>query len=257
MMADARNGRRRWRSGRAAIAVCVLWCVGACDVWTPPLPTDEELDRGLVVMYPGSTNTTTELLEFDEGFRAAGIDCAIQIVKWALPMEHFFVPGYVESHRAWAASEAGRIAEYQDAHPGAPVRLLGFSGGSMAAIMVSEAMPPGHFVDRSVLMSPPVSSQYDLSGMLDHTREEVVVYWSSRDEFTPLLIEAYGTVDGVFSHPAATEGFAMSDPKLRQISWDPSMEAYGNAGDHLDYFWNAPWIRDYVALWLTNTPESN
>ncbi len=223
-----------------------------CDTWIPPAPTAEELARGLVVLYPGSTNTRTEMQGFYIGLRDAHVNQAIEVVPWSLPLEHFFNPsGFVEQNRPWAAAEAARIVAYQDAHPGAPVTLLGFSGGSMTAIMVTESMPAGRGVDCVIMLTPAVSRHYDLAHMLDRVTGGAIVYWSPRDQIADALVEALGTVDGAFSDAAATYGFASTDDRLTQIAWDPSMAAaYGQNGDHLDFFWNIAWIRDYVGPWV-------
>lgn len=203
-------------------------------------------------MYPGSTNTHTEMQGFYIGLRDAHVDQAIEVVPWSLPMAHFFNPdGFVDSNRPWARAEAARIAAYQDAHPGAPVTLLGFSGGSMAAIMVSEELAPERSVTCVIMLTPAVSRHYDLTAMLERVSSGAIVYWSPRDQVANAIVGMLGTVDGVFSEPAASHGFAMAHPKLTQIPWDESMAAgYQQNGDHLDFFWNLAWIRDYVGPWV-------
>jgi pimeloyl-ACP methyl ester carboxylesterase len=233
------------------------WGLEGCglELWRPPPPTPAQLDVGLIVLYPGSTNTITEMKGFHDGLRDAGIGQAIEVVAWAAPLEHFFNPaGFVESNRPWAKAEAARIATFQDQHPEAPVTLIGYSAGAMAAIMAAEELPAGRSVACVLLMSSAVSACHDLESMLEHT-DAAIVYLSPADGLTEFATRGIGTVDGAYAFPAATYGFFMGHEKLRQIAWEPWMGgAYGNYGNHVDYLFNVPWIRDFVAPWLAHVP---
>ena len=222
------------------IALCAV--VG-CDVWKPPEPTTGETDRGLVVMYPGAMNTHTEMLGFYLAARLAGVDRAIEIVPWAPSMSFFLNPSeFSEWLKPWATIEADRIAAYQDAHPGAPVALLGYSAGTMVATIVTEQMSPGHEVENVVLMSPGMKADYDLTLMLSKTRDGAVVYWSPRDQVTISQLGPYAAFDAAWARPAAAFGFDLQDVRLTQIEWDESMAAIGNLGDHFDAIINIGWL---------------
>lgn len=243
--------------GKRAILVIVMilnWAMlPGCDVfWLPPVPTDDEWQRGLVVLYPGDFNSDFEMAGFYNGLRAGGVDQAIEISHWSAPMESCFERDkFWEDFPGWAEQEARRLADYQVNHPGAPVTLLGFSGGGLAAIKVAEQMPPGTMVDRVLLLSAGVSPDYDLTAMLEKVRDRVIVYWSPREaQLGALLLQWLGTVDGNFEEAAAISGFSHVDEKLVQIEWSEEMAAFGNYGDHLDYFMNVPWISEYVASWV-------
>lgn len=238
--------------GCAVISLMLSILGTGCEVWQPPIPSPAEYGRGLVVMYPGSTNTRSEMIGFYFGLRESGIDQAIEVVPWSLPLVRFVLgAGFFAEQQAWAMGEAARISEYRSRHPNAPVTLLGFSGGAMAAILVVEALPEGDSVDRVILLSAGVSSQYDLSVVLERSAGGVFVYWSPLENFAQGLANSFGTVDGDFSRPAAVFGFTMSHPMLTQLSWDASMrDEFGNNGDHFDYFLNVAWIRRYIAPWV-------
>lgn len=238
--------------------IVALSLVGSgCEVWSPPIPSFDEYGRGLIVMYPGSFNTTSEMSVFYSALREAGVDQAIEVIKWSEAGEHFLNPsGFLDSYRPRARSEAARIAAYQAGHPGMPVTLLGFSGGAMAAIVVTEEMPPDQKIDCVILLSPGVSSTYDLNAMLEKTKEGAVAYWSPHEAFTIWLAGLLGTVDGVFERPAGAFGFVTQNPKLRQVEWDSSMLAYGNDGEHLSYLLNGTWIRTFVAPWIAHPHPS-
>ncbi len=247
----------RWHACFVMLLSVLLLPTG-CEVWIPPALTAEELDRGLVVMYPGDFNSTSEMIGLYTGLREGGVDQAIEISKWSPPMESCYArEEFWEKFPAWAAEEAERLAAYQQAHPGAPVTLLGFSGGGMAAIVVAEHMPEGTAVDRVLLLSVGVSPDYDLLPMLENVRDRVIVYWSPREAgWGSLLLQWLGTVDGSFEAAAAISGFSTVHEKLIQVEWTPEMSELGNHGDHLDYFMNIPWISEYAASWIAPSPQT-
>ena len=224
-----------------------------CIFWTAPLPDDDQLADGLIVLYPGVYNSEWELQGFYEGLRATGNEAAIEIMPWSGPLEQwFFYDGFVAKTQTWAEGEAQRIADYKNAHADAPVTLVGYSGGAMAAIYVAERMPASTPVDRVILMSPGVSRYYDLSAMLDNTSQGAMAYWSPADTLAVTLVRKFGTVDGDHDTPAARYGFATEDERLTQIAWDPNMATRGNHGNHLDYLRAPDWIRDFVGPWIAD-----
>lgn len=242
------------RLGFAVVYLGILWlpAVMGCDVWQPPVPSADEYDRGLVVMYPGTTNTRTEMIGFYSALRASGLDMAIEVVPWSFPLLRLAYPDtFFDDQRSWAMEEALRILEFRTRHPSAPVTLFGFSGGAMMAIMVAEELPEAVAVDRVILLSAGVSSRYDLTNMLEKSTGGAFAYWSSRDTFSLGLAQSFGTVDGDYQSPAAVFGFDLTHPMLTQLSWDESMRNdFGNNGDHFDYFLNSAWIQRYVAPWV-------
>ena len=230
--------------------------LSGCVFWQAPAPTTEELDAGLIVLYPGAYNSQWEMQAFYEGLRAAGRAEAIEIVAWAGPLEQWTEPeGFYDELCTWSTKEAERLAAYKAAHADAPVTLLGFSSGAMTAILVTERLPEEVLVDRVVMLSAGVSQGYDLGPMLAHVRDGAVVYFSPVDDLAIELVAEYGTIDGDFKTPAATFGFTAQYDTLVQIPWDPSMATYGNNGDHLDYLRLPDWIRDTVAPWLATPAE--
>ncbi|MFH1747378.1 MAG: hypothetical protein ABIG44_10085 [Planctomycetota bacterium] len=235
----------------AGLLLSVLSLTTGCMLWVLPPSSPEARAQGLVVFYPGAYNSEWDMQGFYRGFRAAGVSQAIEIIIWADPLECFFVPqGFLERTRVRAIAEAQRITEYQAAHPVAPVTLLGFSSGSAMAVMVAEQLPAGGTVDSLILVGPGLSRYYDLGPALEHTSQHVAVYWSPRDALAEYLTGVFGTVDRVYTEPAATYGFDMEHERLIQFSWEPEMIAYGNYGDHVDYALLDDWIRDYLAPWV-------
>lgn len=239
---------------RIKLSCCVLLLsIVGCGVLEPPAPSEAELDNGLIVMYPGALNTTFEMYGFYAGIRAAGINQAIEIQPWAPPLLNFLIPTeFLQYERPWAKEEAARLAQYQMEHPGAPVTLLGFSGGAMVCILIGEEMPEGHELSCVIMMSPGVSPTYDLNPMLERTTQGAVVYWSPYDTVVNFTTNLLGTLDGVFGPPAATFGFTTENPKLLQHQFGPQFAVFGNEGEHTDYAFSIEWISQFVAPWIAH-----
>jgi pimeloyl-ACP methyl ester carboxylesterase len=229
------------------LSIAVILFAG-CDLWRPPPPTPEQLNQGLVVMYPGVVNTTTEMASVYAGLRDAGNEQAIEVVPWEMPFANFLMPTeFLASQRPWAKDEASRIAQYSAEHPGSPVTLLGFSGGAMMCILVAEEMPENTSVDWIIMMAPGVSPSYDLNPMLERTNRGAVVYWSAIDSFCSQITVSLGTLDGVFGPSAASFGFTTKSLKLTQIEWSSAFSQAGNDGGHTGSIASSSWIRDFVA----------
>ncbi len=220
------------------------------EIWNPPEATDAELDRGLIILYPGLLSTTNEMITLYLVLRAVGIDRAIDIGVWGRFLEGIENINAYERNREWSATEAARITEYIRAHPGRPVTLMGFSAGAAIAIWVAEALPEDVQVDRVILISPGVSPSYDLDAMLRRCRRGAVSFWSAIDVQGALAALVFGTMDRINEVPAGTAGFAMQRPDLVQIPYSPEMAAYGLTGNHYELMDNPLWIQDYVVPWV-------
>lgn len=230
------------------LSFMIVLLLAGCDLWRPPAPTPDELNHGLVILYPGIFNTTTEMAGVYEGLREAGIEHAIEVVPWSSPMANFFMPStFSASQRSWAVIEAKRIAQYSIEHPGKNVTLLGYSGGAFMCILVAEEMPENTSVDWIIMMGPGVSASYDLNPMLAHTSRGAVVYWSPIDILSSQLTDLMGSLDGAFGPSAAANGFTTSNAKLAQFEWSTAYLQEGNDGGHAGYVSSASWIRDFIA----------
>lgn len=204
-------------------------------------------------MYPGVLNTTTEMAGTYEGLRDAGVDLAVEVVPWGIPLANFLMPADFSAYeRPWAKTEASRIAQYSREHPGSPVTLLGYSGGAMICILVAEEMPDNSSVDWIIMMAPGVSPTYDLNPMLQHASLGAIVYWSSVDLLSSQITNSLGTLDGVFGPSAASVGFTTQSAKLTQIESSSTLTQDGSDGGHTSYITSASWIRDNLALWIGN-----
>src|SRR4051794_38824930 len=69
------------------------------------------------------------------------------------------------------------VRAFRARNTGAPVFLVGKSGGTGVVVKALEALGEGA-VDVAVLISPALSPSYDLTAALRAVRREVVVFWS-------------------------------------------------------------------------------
>ena len=103
---------------------------------------------------------------------------------------------------------AKMIEQYQDDHPGAPVYIVGHSGGGGVAVFAAEGMSEGRQVDGLVLLSASIWAGYDLTKALGRCRNGIVNFYNKSD----VGLLAIGTtitsnVDGMRGPSAGLNGF--------------------------------------------------
>ena len=143
--------------GRMGSLIVVLVCFAGSQLWASPA----EYDNGLVVVLSGVGGRACSTTICD-GLEAGGVDYAIEMFPWTSPLGMFDSLQNVKRNREQAQKVAGRIATYQEEHPGKPVFLVGHSGGGGIAVWAAEALPADLAVDGIVLVSPTLSPGYDL-----------------------------------------------------------------------------------------------
>jgi pimeloyl-ACP methyl ester carboxylesterase len=182
--------------------------------------------------------------------------CAVRVVPWG----HGFGRWYADlthtgNRDARAREMAAEVAAFRASAPGAPVFLVGKSGGSGVVVAALEQLPADS-VEAVVLLAPALSPSYDLSHALSAVRREMVVFWSPLDVFIlGLGTKVFGTIDRVKTWSAGLVGFrppwAPGDPrgagyrKLRQVRWHPEMARTGYLGGHIGPD-NPAFLKKYV-----------
>lgn len=222
----------------------------SCGIQAPPEPLQEELNVGLILMYPGISSAPTDMINWHTAFRNANIKQAIRVQPYGPILDLVGNLVEYERNREWSKGEAESIVEYMDAYPGRPVTLIGYSGGGAIAPMVAEYLPDGYTLDRILLFSSGFSPAYDLSPALEKTEKGIVHFWSPVDFIGPLFTVLLGTMDRFYELPAAAVGFDMQDERLIQFAWTPDMVEFNNNGDYTDYLWNDLWVEEFVAPWI-------
>ena len=249
---DADNGyktRSILRSIALAVLAAAIPLLAGCGGGTgQPYVTPERLDKGLVVVLPGIHGRLWLSESIMKGLADGGVDEAIEIYDWTyeghwLP---FYNLGAVERNHQEAGCVARHIAEYQDKHPGAPVTLVGYSGGGPLAVWTAEQMPSGHKLDGVVLLSPPLVPEYDLTPALSASRRGIVNFYSHKDVmYLAAGTLVFGTMDkqnrvsagnvGFYYPQAATMPAEANSPYAHvfQVPYRDEMAATGHTGSHL------------------------
>ncbi|GAC1449330.1 MAG: hypothetical protein NVSMB9_33120 [Isosphaeraceae bacterium] len=144
---------------------------------------------------------------------------------------------------AKGAQVAEEVLAFRAGNPGAPVFLVGKSGGTGVIVKALEHLPDDT-VEVAVLISSALSPSYDLTRALRAVRRELVVFWSPLD----LIIlgagtRIFGTIDRIKTFSAGLVGFRppatlneeqrMQYLKLRQVRWSPGMASTGYLGGHV------------------------
>lgn len=233
-----------------------------------PYVTPERLDKGLVVVLTGIHGRLWLSESIMKGLADGGVDEAVEIYDWTYEghLLPFYNLGAIERNHQEARKIAQHLTEYQGSHPGAPVTLVGYSGGGPLAVWTAELMPPGHKLDGVVLLSPPLVPEYDLAPALSASRRGIVNFYSHKDViYLGLGTLVFGTMDKQNRISAGNVGFSCTQPATRpaeanaayarfwQVPYRDEMAATGYTGSHLTIGESA-FIQQYVAP-LVRAPQ--
>ena len=145
----------------------------------------------------------------------------------------------------YAVAKGKQLAEevdaYAAAHPHMPLYMIGHSAGSTVILSALEHMRPG-LIERAFLLSPAVSSTYDIRPAVDNVSRGLHVYYSRHDYwYLGFATHFLGTADRKFVHPASGRvGFQLPvdcgdfalQAKLIQRPWQRVDIQTGNLGGH-------------------------
>ncbi len=138
------------------------------------------------------------------------------------------------------ANLAMLVQTYRAAQPDRPLFLVGHSAGAAVVLAALENLPPG-VVERAVLLAPAVSDGYDVRRALCAVKQDIHVFYSSRDTlFLGTTTALLGTADrrrgpasGVVGfRPAPNEVDPCTLKKLIQHPWQSTDRRLGNNGGH-------------------------
>ncbi|MDR3636834.1 MAG: alpha/beta hydrolase [Isosphaeraceae bacterium] len=228
----------------------------------PPDLTNGEA-QGLVLVADGCGGLDLCAVGLRYVMGALRIPCQVRVVSWGHGFGRWYADlsdtTHLETHAAQAAHD---VEEFLAGHPGAPVYLVGKSGGTAVVVKALERLPEGA-VEAAVLLSSALSPSYDLTRALHAVRREVAAFWSPLDVF---VLGAgtfmFGTIDRKHSVSAGLVGFRTPpEPsaeqtaqyaKLRQIRWRAAMAPTGYMGGHVGPDCPA-FLRKYVVPLLSTT----
>jgi hypothetical protein len=219
-----------------------------------PAPTEAELERGLIVLFPGVEGGGWVMGACAGGLRDAGWDGALRVIAWGRrPLGTFHNLMMLETNRAQARTIAAEITTYRRAHPNAPLSLVGLSGGAGMCLFIAEALPEDVMLDRILLIAPALSPTYHPGPAAARCRRGIVSFYSDLDWLMlGVGTTTFGTIDRRFGTAAGKVGFRdaagqlRSDPWLTQIHWNEEWLRAGHYGGHLGGLCRR-WARDILA----------
>jgi predicted esterase len=137
---------------------------------------------------------------------------------------------------------AAAILERKAREPGRRIVVVGHSAGCAVALAAGDVLPI-EAIDRLMLLSPSVSTTYDIRPALVSAKEGMDVYISKKDWVAlGFVVRVVGTTDNNASGVAAGRyGFqptganaltASEAARLHQHFWSPDVAWTGNTGGH-------------------------
>lgn len=250
---------RRSREFRCGLLVIFLPLALAVGCEAPAhLRRPARYANGLVVVLPGIEGKSFLNYNIAVGLDEGGVRAAIEVIDWTSGVPGAFVYNLanLERNRREAQRIARRIEQYSLAHRGAPIHVIGHSGGGGVAILALESLREGLEVDSAILLAPALSPEYDLSAALPHARIGIYNFYSDYDVGALKVgTTLFGAVDREHGAAAGAVGFQppenldaklLYNARLRQVSWTPNLGKYGANGTHMG--WAArEFAREYLA----------
>lgn len=136
---------------------------------------------------------------------------------------------------------AVEMEEFARQHPDTPIYLAGHSAGSTVVLSALEHAPP-ELVERAFLLSPSVSTRYDIRPAVHSVKHGLHVFYSRHDwVYLGLATHLLGTADRHYVAPAAgrvgfhvpsEDGDFALQSKLFQRPWRHVDAQTGNLGGH-------------------------
>ncbi len=249
---------------RALALIASLVAFNGCSYFRD-LDSIERLERGYTIVLPGIETASMANSNIAQGLKNGGVETAIEVHDWTTgsPLLMLVHLRHLDRNKREARKLAHKIVDYQDAHPGQPVYLIGHSGGGGLTLLTLEALPADRKITAAILLAPAVSPGYDLSDALAKTEAGI---WNFHSPMDAILLVAgttvAGTIDGVHAPSAGAVAFEVPADlspaaeqnyrtKLHQVPYSLEMAAHGNLGGHFGSTWHrftaaylAPIIRD-------------
>ncbi|MDQ3440507.1 MAG: hypothetical protein M3478_09180, partial [Planctomycetota bacterium] len=190
---------------------------------------------------PGITGGFWMHDKYCRALNAGGFDAETGIYDWT--GSRFAIAALTQRERnVQEAEKVARIlTKKYRAAPERPLYLSCESGGAGVAIWALERLPDDVHVEAVVLVSPALSTEYDLNVALRHVRGRMLVFPSKSDALILGIGTAvFGTMDRRHKKSAGLDGFtrppgadADQYAKLEQYPYRGKMLfTYGNGGGH-------------------------
>jgi hypothetical protein len=173
-----------------------------------------------------------------QGLKEAGYQGSFQSFTWSAflgPAHDHFVNA---SDKGIARRLAKQIEKIRRKDTESPIYLMGLSAGTSVVLGALEQLKPGVQVDSVVLFSPSVSSQRDLTKIMQHVKHNLYATCSPHDA---IIAGMAVNADGLKGPPAGRNGFRMprGDERMREayrrvvnLPWQPSYVGFHWNGSH-------------------------
>lgn len=204
--------------------------------YAAPIPED-----GVVFVADGAGNYQKFSHALGRAARDGGFSTQIVTFEWSHGYLRSIADQVDYAHaRAQGRHLAQRVLQFRAEYPDRPVYLAGHSAGAMVVIAALECLPPDT-VDNAVLISPSLSSFYDLRPSLRGVKRGLHNFYSERDwVYCGLITRTLGTSDRLCTVCSGRVGFkAFCCPgeefllgRLVQRPWTRADAWTGNRGGH-------------------------
>ncbi|MDP3509810.1 MAG: hypothetical protein Q8T09_17705 [Candidatus Melainabacteria bacterium] len=211
-------------------------------------PRSSQSPLNVVIALDGVGGTGILPFSLMAAAKIGGANLKIQRFFWN---HGVFMPFHDLLDKEHIERKGAQLAELIDSvDKGHTVQLVAKSGGSLVAVKALELLSVDR-VARTILLSPAISPQYDLSRALQAVERNLICYYSPYDRIIlGLGTSLFGTSDGVRTTSAGCAGFAIAPEsclypeqysKLEQQRWRPEMLKQLHIGMH---FGNSatPWL---------------
>ncbi len=194
-----------------------------------------------IVLFPGISGPDLRMSRSKRMIESDVAGSSAQVLDWTSLVARRTLLGNLtdaELNRARAAAISDELQAWRAEHPNSRLYLIGLSGGAGMILFTCEALPDDFSVERIILLSGAVSSDYDLTRALRMSRRGVVSYSSRLD--APILnlgTRFFGTLDRKHVPSAGYAGLTGSPAdefrhKLIEIYWEAEDVRLGNLGGH-------------------------
>ncbi len=240
--------------------ICIFMMIAGCGT---PKPTQQELQTGLIVSFPGVFGGDWAMAESRRAYRDAGVKSAIISFDYQRIPFISFLDNLMDEdgNRKRALKIANKVSDYRKNYPNTPIDFVGYSGGGPIALMTVEALDNDIKIRNILLVQSAISPKYNLTPALSHTKGNIVNFYCESDWlFLGLGTKIFGTSDRLQSDAAGKVGFDIESAipnqtdriKLIEIPWtQESFKETGHLGDHfgmLFYQWNKEMIAPYLLI---------
>jgi len=223
------------------IAATLTLATAGCGLKAVRRPAARLEPKPYLLHLPGITGGFWMHDQYCRALNAGGFDAETAIYDWT--GSRFAIAALTQRERNLIEAEkvARMITKKYRAAPDRPLYLSCESGGAGVAVWALERLPEDVHVEGVVLVSPALSTEYDLSAALRHVRGRMLVFPSRSDSLILGIGTAvFGTMDRRHKKSAGLDGFtrpasadAAQYAKLEQYHYRGKMLfTYGNGGGH-------------------------